>query len=182
MRRQAGGPVRIEEFNELTDDQAEAALRACVAIEAWTTDLRSARPYDDTTHLIAAARAHAARWSPDQVAEALADHPRIGERHRGTGASAAHSRSEQAGLDAADAVFADRMADGNRRYEERFDRIYLVRAKGRTGEEMLTFLEERLDNDDLTEQEVTRQQLAEIALLRLADLVEVSHSDAGVLT
>lgn len=178
MTRRAGGPVRIEEFNELTDEEAATALRACVAIEAWTTDLRAARPYDDSDQLLATARAHAARWTPEQVAEALADHPRIGERHRGQGASAAHSHNEQAGVDPSDRAFADRMAAGNRRYEERFDRIYLVRAKGRSGEEMLALLEERLGNDDVTEQEVTRQQLADIALLRLADLV---GAEAGVV-
>ena len=64
-------------------------------------------------------------------------------------------------------------APGNLAYEERFGRIYLVRAKGRSGEDLLAFLEERLDNDPDTELEVTKGQLAEIALLRLTDLLTI---------
>ena len=64
---------------------------------------------------------------------ALADHPRIGERPTGAGAAAAMSGREQAGVDPADDELRRRLADGNRRYEERFGRIYLVRAAGRSG-------------------------------------------------
>ena len=69
---------------------------------------------------------------------------------------------------------ADREAfrEANRRYEERFDRIYLVRAAGRTAAEMLALLEQRLTHDDATELAVTKQQLTEIAMLRLETLVE----------
>ena len=56
------------------------------------------------------------------------------------------SSAEQAGVPDDDDVLA-RLAEGNRRYEETFGRIYLVRAKGRTAEEMLVLLEERLRND-----------------------------------
>ncbi|GAA4809145.1 2-oxo-4-hydroxy-4-carboxy-5-ureidoimidazoline decarboxylase [Nocardioides caeni] len=163
----------IERFNGLSEDDAATALRACVRIDSWVAALLASRPYDDAHHLLATARAHAARWTPDEVDAALADHPRIGERPTSNGTTADHSRREQAGVDAADQALADRLADGNRRYEERFDRIYLVRAKGRSGEEMLDLLEQRLGNDDATEREVTRQQLAEIALLRLADFLDL---------
>ena len=71
------------------------------------------------------------------------------------------------GLDPADDELRTRLADGNRRYEERFGRIYLVRAAGRSGAELLDLLEQRLTNDPDTELGVTRGQLAEIALLRL---------------
>ncbi|OMQ15380.1 hypothetical protein A7K94_0209900, partial [Modestobacter sp. VKM Ac-2676] len=72
----------------------------------------------------------------------------------------------------ADAELQRRLAEGNRRYEARFGRIYLVRAAGRTGPELLDLLEQRLTNDPTTELAVTRAQLAEIALLRLKGLLE----------
>jgi 2-oxo-4-hydroxy-4-carboxy-5-ureidoimidazoline decarboxylase len=106
-------------------------------------------------------------WTDDEVTAALADHPRIGERPAGAGANAAMSGREQAGVDPADDALRRRLADGNRRYEDRFGRIYLVRAAGRSGAELLDLLEQRLTNDPETELAVTREQLAEIALLRL---------------
>lgn len=168
----------IEEFNALPEAEAAAALRACVAIEGWVAALTAGRPYATAGGLLDAGRAQVAEWSPQDVEGALADHPRIGERPAGTGTSATHSRREQAGVDPADSGLAARLAAGNAAYEERFGRIYLVRAKGRDGEELLALLERRLRNDPTTELEVTRQQLGEIALLRLADLV---GADAEVL-
>lgn len=164
--------MRIEDFNALPDEDVVSALRACVGIDSWVTALASGRPYDDPEQLLDVGRAQAVGWAPADVEAALADHPRIGERPTSGGATAAHAQREQAGVDPADAELAERLREGNARYEERFDRIYLVRAKGRTGAEMLALLEERLENDPATELEVTRQQLGEIALLRLADLVE----------
>jgi OHCU decarboxylase len=110
----------------------------------------------------------------------LASTPSIGEK--GNGADAAPSLSADGSavafssfstnLDPADADLAERLRNGNLAYEERFGRIYLARAKGRSGEELLALLEHRLGNDPATELGVTKEQLAEIALLRLTDLVE----------
>ncbi len=105
------------------------------------------------------------------MSDALADHPRIGERHAGAGSSAEHSQREQAGVDPDDGAVAARLAAGNRAYEETFDRIYLVRAAGRSAEDILALLEQRLTNDPATELEVTAGELREIAALRLRGLV-----------
>lgn len=165
--------MRVDDFNALPPDEAAAALTACADIDAWAEALVEARPYADRVTLLAAAVAGASAWTDDEVEAALADHPRIGERHQGSGTSAEMSSREQAGVDPADADVATRLADGNRRYEETFGRVYLVRAAGRTAEEMLAMLEERLGNDPATELAVTKEQLAEIALLRLTSLIEV---------
>lgn len=161
----------VEEFNQLSGTEVAEALRGCVDIDSWVVDLAGGRPYGSTEALLDAARAHVSTWSADEVDAALAGHPRIGERAAGDGASAARSAREQAGVDPADAELAARLREGNARYEERFGRIYLVRARGRTGPELLELLEERLTHDPPTEAGTTRQQLGEIALLRLADLV-----------
>ena len=66
---------------------------------------------------------------------------------------------------------AERLAAGNRAYEERFDRVFLIRAAGRDAPEILAELERRLGNDDATERGETVTQLREIALLRLEQVV-----------
>lgn len=163
--------MRIEDFNALPAEQAAAALRACAAIDSWVHVLAAGRPYDDAGQLLAAARAQAATWTPAEVEAALADHPRIGERPAGTGASAAASAREQAGLDPADIELAAALRAGNDAYEEKFGRIYLVRARGRTGPELLALLRQRLENDPESEYDATVQQLQEIAVLRLEGLI-----------
>lgn len=81
------------------------------------------------------------------------------------------SRSEQAGVDPADAGVAQALAQGNRDYEEKFGRVFLIRAAGRTAPEILQALNERLANSPTEEDTIVAQQLREIAVLRLEGLI-----------
>ena len=62
---------------------------------------------------------------------------------------------------------AAELAAGNVAYEQRFDRVFLIRAAGRSADEILAELERRLENDDAAERDETVRQLREIAVLRL---------------
>ena len=86
-------------------------------------------------------------------------------------ATRAWSEGEQAGATAAGADLATALAEGNRRYEERFGHVFLIRAAGRSGEEMLAELERRLGNDPEVELRVAAGQQLEITHLRLQKLV-----------
>jgi 2-oxo-4-hydroxy-4-carboxy-5-ureidoimidazoline decarboxylase len=99
--------------------------------------------------------------------QALAAHARIGEHRLGSTTEDRWSRTEQAGALSADDQLQQRIAEGNRRYEEKFGRVFLIRAAGRTAEEMADAVEDRLGNDPQTEADVVRRELAEIVRLRL---------------
>ena len=157
----------LAEFNALPAPEAESLARSCADIPSFAAAVVGGRPYASLGALLDVARASAAAWTDAEVSAALADHPRIGERPVGEGTSAAMAGREQAGVDPGDTDLRRRLADGNRRYEERFGRIYLVRAAGRSGEELADLLKQRLAHDPATELDVTRQQLGEIAVLRL---------------
>jgi len=148
-------------------------LAACLDSRAWQGAVLAGAPYPDAASLLAAADA-AARALPDaEVLAALHAHPRIGERPAGEGASEAFSRREQSGVDAG-ASTAARLAASNAAYEARFGHVFLVRAAGRSAEEVLAALEQRLGHDPATEVVVAREQLREIALGRLASLLGVA--------
>lgn len=65
----------------------------------------------------------------------------------------------------------DAIATGNAAYERRFGRVFLIRAAGRSPEQILAALTARLGNDDATEDAVVAGELREIALLRLEQAV-----------
>jgi 2-oxo-4-hydroxy-4-carboxy-5-ureidoimidazoline decarboxylase len=73
-------------------------------------------------------------------------------------------------VDAADAELAAAIADGNRRYEERFDRVFLVRAAGRSRRQILDELNRRLQLDDASERAIVASELHDITLLRVRNL------------
>lgn len=147
-----------------------AALAACADVSRWVEALIVARPYASVDELLAYADATAQTWSDDEVDHALAQHPRIGERSQRPATEAAMSAREQSGVGTGTDV-AERLRAGNAAYEDRFDRVFLVRAAGRDADEILALLEQRLGNDDATERVVVKGQLREIALLRLRGML-----------
>jgi len=99
------------------------------------------------------------------VGEALAGHPRIGQRLSARDGN--FSAGEQAGIDGADAQTLAELAAGNLEYERRFGQTYLVFASGKSADEMLQLLRRRLANDPAAERAVLRGELAKINRLRL---------------
>jgi OHCU decarboxylase len=124
--------------------------------------------------------AHEVWWSLDREAwlEAFRSHPRIGERKAEAGQTAreqAWSRGEQSGMDAAAEQTRRAIAELNRRYEERFGYIYLVCASGRTADELLAILEQRLQNSPEVEIMVAAEEQAKITKLRLQKLLDAGE-------
>ena len=160
----------VSAFNSLSADEARGLLRTCLDVPRWVDDVEGGRPYAGWSALRAAAEQSATGLTEAELEAALARHPRIGER-ADANHDAEHSEREQAGVDPADRDTASRLAAGNAAYEERFDRVFLIRAAGRSAAEILAELDRRLDNDDHTERDETIQQLGEIAVLRLESTV-----------
>jgi 2-oxo-4-hydroxy-4-carboxy-5-ureidoimidazoline decarboxylase len=166
----SGRNLRLEEFNDLDREGAMAVLRPCLDVDRWLAEVADGRPYRGLDDLEAAARRAADPLTAEEVEGALAHHPRIGRPAAGSSAEATLSRSEQAGLQPSEEAAA-RLEAGNRAYEQRFGRVFLIRAAGRSNEEILAALETRLVNDPDTEDRIVADQLREIALLRLAGRV-----------
>ncbi|MFT4234783.1 MAG: 2-oxo-4-hydroxy-4-carboxy-5-ureidoimidazoline decarboxylase [Microbacterium sp.] len=159
--------MRLEEFNATSHEAAILIARVWADVPGWAEAIVAARPFANVDELERAAAQGAEMWGRSELDVALADHPRIGEKHSGEGASADASEREQASMASASDDVAARLAAGNRAYEERFGRVFLIRAAGRSPQEMLAELERRLTNDDDTEVREACQQLAQIAQLRL---------------
>lgn len=161
----------MSRFDELSADEARAALLACCAVSWWADELESGRPYEDRTRLLDAADAALRRLDDRDVEEALKAHPRIGERAAGASTEAAWSRGEQSAVTRDDATLADLRA-ANRVYEERFGQVFLICATGLDSSQILTALRQRLGNDYETERGVVAEELRKIALLRLGKLLD----------
>ena len=159
-----------EKFNALSEFEAVALLRPLVNIPAWAKMVSDGRPYSSVEDVLRCAEAACENWQPEDIAQALSAHPRIGERARGSGKEAQLSHDEQATLNISQQGVIDALHAGNLRYEQRFGRVFLIRAKGRSSEEILHHLQRRLLNSPAIEDQETAQQLQEITLLRLKEI------------
>jgi allantoicase len=159
-------------LNRLPAAQAHQLLATCCAARAWVERLAAGRPYADLDALLGASDAAVRELDRNGLAEALSAHPRIGERAAGASTEAAWSRREQAGVGTAGGEVRAALEEGNRAYEERFGHVFLIRASGRSAEELMAALRERLANDPDTEWGVVAEELREITRLRLERLLQ----------
>jgi len=162
---------------QVTRDQ----LLECLSVPRWADDVLAGVPYVDRATLLARADEAARTLTDDELEQALAGHPRIGER-----AAAAHnaaaSAKEQAGVVSTGSTdVTERLAAGNAAYEGRFGRVFLIRAAGRTADQILAELERRLGNDDAAERAETVDNLRQIAMLRLEGMFAMASLSTHVL-
>jgi OHCU decarboxylase len=156
-------------FNELKKKEAIGALLLVCHSRKWATQVVAGRPYDDVDSLLVAADKTWMALDPDDWLEALDAHPRIGERG---GKSAEFSKQEQAGVGNAGQDVQAAIAAGNAEYEERFGHVFLISAAGRSAEEILAALTDRLGNDPDTELRVAAEEHRRITRLRIERLLE----------
>lgn len=152
--------INLATFNGLDRDAATSLLLGCCSAPDWAGRVAAARPFPAVADLLAAADA---ALVPADLDAALAGHPRIGDR-----GARGRSAAEQRGV--GDGVLAD-LAAANAAYEERFGRVYLVCAAGRSGEDLLADLRTRLGHDPDTERRTALRELAAINRLRLEGTV-----------
>jgi 2-oxo-4-hydroxy-4-carboxy-5-ureidoimidazoline decarboxylase len=183
MSTSSGGPAGLESLNGLPAELARQRMLACCSSRRWAAEVAAGRPFASVGEILARSDQSVAGLTQADLEEALAGHPRIGDRsateadggiHASYGAAAGWSRQEQAGVRAADQATVRALAAGNQAYEKRFGHIYLACATGRSGAELLALLRERLGHDPGTEWKVVRGELGKINGIRLRNLLKDS--------
>ncbi len=158
----------LARWNELDALSAVRAILPCNGSHAWATQLTALRPFSTSFDLTCTADIVWRALPASDWQQAFDSHPRIGELHAraATAASRAFSIAEQSTAQlTADTQAA--LAAANRAYEEKFGRIFIVCATGKTAAEMLSILRIRLTNDPHTELLEAAEQQRQITQLRL---------------
>ena len=158
----------VSELDRATVAGATAALRPCCASSRWVSQVVAGRPYRTLDAVIEASDAAVAALDWPDIEEALAAHPRIGDRPAGDGQEAAWSRQEQAGASQAGPGAQAALRQANAEYEQRFGHVFLICATGLRTSDMLVALHERMGHDPAAEHDAVRQELGKIAAIRLA--------------
>jgi 2-oxo-4-hydroxy-4-carboxy-5-ureidoimidazoline decarboxylase len=160
----------LARWNALPVEDAAKEILSCCSSKGWARAMASRRPIRDEATLLAACDEVWKNLQPSDWIEAFRSHPRIGELHGPATASqwsAVWSKSEQQKVSVAEEEVKLALAGGNRAYEERFHRIFIVCAAGKSGPEILEILRRRLKNDDGTELQEAAEQQRQIAHIRL---------------
>jgi 2-oxo-4-hydroxy-4-carboxy-5-ureidoimidazoline decarboxylase len=149
--------VTLASFNAAPENQAVAAMLACCASRRFAAAVAAQRPYASQAAALAVVETVFESLTWADLFESMDAHPRIGDRASG------QSAAEQSGV--ADESRAALQA-GNAAYEERFGHVFLICATGLSGAQMLTALNQRLKNDEVSERVVAAAELRKITVLR----------------
>ncbi len=161
-------------LNQLDETALRTTLSRCCAARAWVGAMFAARPFADDNSVYSTAESTWWRLGRDDWLEAFAAHPQIGDIDS-LRAKFADTRAwagrEQAGVAGAGESTLRRLAEANREYLARFGYIFIVCATGKSADEMLAILEQRLANSPETELPIAAAEQLKITQLRLRKLV-----------
>ena len=166
--------MSLEHLNALSAAEAANELLKCCGSKRWADAMTRRRPYPSVEDLTLTA--NKIWWSLERSdwLEAFRSHPKIGEKKAAEAVSQQSQKwsgQEQAAVQTASQETLDSLAHLNQQYEARFGFIFIVCATGKSADEMLALLRQRLQNDISTELPIAAAEQAKITEIRLKKLV-----------
>jgi allantoicase len=165
----------IERFNHLSRAQARKALLDCCGSNKWAEQVVAQRPFASDTHLHEAADKVWAQLGCKDLLEAFRHHPPIGgadAKEKQSKTARQWSVEEQGAAQRSSAETLAVLAAANEAYQAAFGHVFLICATGKTSEEILQNLQQRLSNDPEVELRVAAEEQRKITRLRLQKLLE----------
>lgn len=164
----------LKELNNLSLPDLETKLEQCCASTKWYKTLAAKFPFENEMILQQTADEIWAQCQEADYLEAFAGHPKIGdvnslaEKFKATKKWAGN---EQELVNEASMQVIEALAKGNSDYEKRFGFIFIVFATGKTAQQMLDLLLERLPNPREKELQIAAAEQHKITTLRIQKLL-----------
>jgi len=160
----------LARWNFLSIAAAVDEILPCCGSRAWADGMVGRRQLPDEGALLAASDEIWRSLAEGEWLEAFRSHPRIGESQAPKAASQRSvswsAQEQQNVVDANDSVKIA-LAEGNREYERKFSRVFIVCATGKSPAEILKILQRRMKNDEHIELQEASEQQRQITQIRL---------------
>ncbi|MFN8274935.1 MAG: 2-oxo-4-hydroxy-4-carboxy-5-ureidoimidazoline decarboxylase [Flavobacteriaceae bacterium] len=161
--------MNLESFNQLDKSTAAEHLFACCGSQRWTDAMMQHFPFASERDLVAQAEdiwyhhCTEADWR-----ESFTHHPKIGDVKSLTEKFAG---KEQAGVAVASNQTIEALAKANADYEAKNGFIFIVCATGKSADEMLRLLQDRLQNSTEEEVHIAMGEQHKISIIRFKKLL-----------
>lgn len=162
-------------LNQLAEGEAREAFLRCCGSRAWVESMLSRLPFQHHEALYDAATEAFSKLAKEDWLEAFSHHPKIGGKDalREKFTATRHwAQGEQAGAAAASEQTLGELARLNAEYEKKFGLTFIVCATGKSADEMLAILKERLSHDLPVEMCKAAGEQTKITKLRLEKLLQ----------
>ena len=176
--------MNLNEFNTLSKQEANAALKKCCVSESWIEQMIENRPFATTHELLKKA---ASIWynscKPTDWKAAFKGHPKIGdinslrEKFKNTKNWA---NQEQANVAEADETTLKNLAEANEAYLAKFGYIFIVSASGKSARQLLQIINARVSNTKEDELYIAMGEQHKITVIRLCKLISELSTTADL--
>jgi allantoicase len=164
----------IERFNRFSKLEARKVLLDCCGSQQWAGQMLRQMPFTDLANMLQAADTAFAALAPEDWLEAFRHHPAIGAKRAKKDQSAPArrwSKGEQSVAQKAAPNVLAALAAANQAYQSKFRHVFLICATGKSSEDILSNLQQRLSNPPEAELRVASEEQRKITRLRLEKLL-----------
>ena len=165
--------MTIADFDHLSEAQKKELLHTCCGSATWVDKMLTVFPVNDLVELLEDADEKWDECQKEDWLEAFDHHPQIGDTNSMKEkyyATADWAQVEQAGASKASKELSNSLGEANELYQEKFGFIFIVFATGKSGDEMLSILQERLKNNREDEVKMAAAEQIRITKNRLEKL------------
>lgn len=161
--------MNLNNFNSLSKEEASQLLFSCCGSKHWTNEMMLQFPFINEQKLIEAAtdiwynKCCETDWR-----ESFTHHPKIGDINN---LKEKFAGKEQAGVSSASDEEINALAKANVDYENKFGFIFIVCATGKSAQEMLDLLNDRLKNSVDEELNIAMGEQQKITIIRFKKLL-----------
>ncbi|MCW3106643.1 MAG: uraD [Segetibacter sp.] len=166
--------MTLTELNTLDKPLQKEALTKCCGAHAWVEKMIDIFPVYNVETLLNEGEKIWYQCNEDDWREAFTYHPKIGDINvlkEKFASTIKWAEGEQAAVKQTSNEVLEALAEGNKLYEEKFGYIFIVCATGKSAEEMLALLKERLPNKSEDEIKIAMEEQNKITKLRLQKLL-----------
>jgi len=165
--------MTIAEFDHLDTAQKRTLLLQCCGSAVWADKIIAILPAEDLIDLLEIAEDTWYACGKQDWLEAFAQHPKIGDLQslkEKFNSTAQLAEDEQSSVKQASEQILKELAEGNQQYEEKFGYIFIISASGKSANDMLGSLKERMKNSPEEELKIAMEEQLKIAKLRIEKL------------
>ena len=168
--------MRLVEFlNAKTKEELEEMFLRCCGSTRWAKRMVKAAPFSSRNDLHLTAIQIWDALDKEDYLEAFKAHPQIGasveELRKKFQTTSNWSSGEQSGMQVASEETIQALKVANAQYLEKFGYIFIVCATGKSADEMLTIIQERLPNPPEIELPIAAKEQEKITTIRLEKLL-----------
>ncbi|MEP6676655.1 MAG: 2-oxo-4-hydroxy-4-carboxy-5-ureidoimidazoline decarboxylase [Ferruginibacter sp.] len=171
--------MKFNDFNKLDKTAAAKELFSCCGSDHWVASMMDHFPFATAEEMIdAATHTWYDQCKKTDWLASFDHHPKIGDTKS---LQKKFAGDEQSGITQATAETITALLHANKTYENKFGFIFIVCATGKSADEMLRLLNDRINNSEKEELDIAMGEQHKITIIRLQKLMpEENWSFLGV--